>query len=149
MADALCSEEGIDGIDAVDGRIPNLRPFFLQKPAAHLINGLFLSGSDHANGFNGSHLGRYLVVIPRVGGALRIVETSHLLSKHGIFLQTLDILVGQFGLATLVEHHGRECLLVDGLPFGLLLQQVHQIVVSVTDVLGLLLFVYGTDVQPA
>ena len=61
---AITDEEGIDGVDAVDRRVPCLGALLLQQPATHLVDGLLVLRCYQLDSLDGSHLGRYLVVVP-------------------------------------------------------------------------------------
>ena len=146
---AIAVKEGIDGIDAIDGRVPQLGALLLQQPAAHLIDGLLVGRCHTLDSLDSGYLGRYLVVVPRVAGATSIVVASHLLSIDGIFLQTLHILCSLGLLTMLGENDGGECLLIDGLALDVFLQQTDEVVVGGLYVRLQCASVNGADVEPA
>ena len=92
----IAVQECIDSIDAVDGRIPSLSTLLLQQPTAHLVHRLAVGRGYQLDGFQSSHLGGYLVVVPRIAGTWGIIVAAHLFRKHRKFFQALNILLGQF-----------------------------------------------------
>ena len=60
----MAVEEGIDGLDAVDGCIPSLRTLLMEQPLLHLANGLRVVRRESLEGFDGGHLRRDAIVAP-------------------------------------------------------------------------------------
>ena len=130
----IISQEGPDGIDAVDRSVPCLGTLLLQQPAAHLVNGFGVLRCHLLDSLDGSHLGRYLVVVPGIRGTAGIVVAAHLLGKDGIFLQALHILPCLLVFTMTGEDDGCQRLLVDGLALDVFLQQGYQVVVGCLDI---------------
>ena len=107
-------KESIDGVDAVDGRIPSLGALLLQKPAAHLVERLLVTGRQTLQSLDGYGLRGNLIIIPRVTGSRCVIITADVFTIDGPLLQRLGILGGTPGI-TLREDNCRQGLLVDRL----------------------------------
>ena len=145
----IAVQEGVDGVRAVDGRVPHLGALLLQQPAAHLVDRLLILGRHSLNSLNGGHLRRNLVVVPRIGGTRRVVIAAHFLCIDGIFLQALHIFCRTLRLTMLGENDGCQGFLVDGLAFDVLLQQSDEVVIGRLHIVIQLTTVDGTEIQPA
>ena len=120
-------EESVNGINAVDGRIPNLRAFLLQQPAFHFIEGSRVVGFEGLYGLDSRHLRGYLIVEPAVIGLSGVVVSAHLLGKHAVFANALQILFAHLRVAVLGQDNGCNGLAVDGERSRLLGQMVDKV----------------------
>ena len=143
----LVHEKGVDGVHAVDGRIPSLRALLLKQPALHLANGLLVVGRDALNGLDGYRLGGNLIVEPRVAGTWGVVVTTRLLAIDGIFLQRLHVLSSTLGF-WFREDHSRKGFLVEVLRLDILLQELQQVVVGLLHISGQLSTIEGGQIEP-
>ncbi len=140
-------QEGIDGVDAVDGGVPGLRALLLQEPTLHLLNGLTVVGRQLLQGLDGNRLGGYLIVVPGVACTRGVVVTAQILTIDGIFLQRLHIFEGTLGIR-LGEDDGGEGLLVDRLRLDIFLQEFQEVVVGRLYAGGELTSVEDGEVEP-
>ena len=120
-------EEGVHGIDTVDGRIPNLRAFLLQQPTFHLIEGGRVVGFEGLYGLDGGHLRGYLVVEPAVIGLPRVVVAAHLFGKHAVLADALQILFAHLRIAVLGQNNSCNGLTIDGKRSRLLGQMADEV----------------------
>ena len=79
----------------------------------HLAYGLFVVRIEQLQGFDGRHLRRDAVVVPTVLGLVGVEIASRFLAIYGVFLETLQQIVGFFNVLILCHYHCRHSLFVD------------------------------------
>ena len=119
--------KGIDGIHGVERRVPTLRALLLQEPALHFLDGLLVIGLQQADGLDGGHFGRNLVVEPAVERLARVEIAPHFFGIDAVFANALQVFLRLLRVAVFGEDDGRVRLAIDGEVARLLGQQVHEI----------------------
>ena len=130
--------ESIDGIHGVNWSIPCLGALRLEQPTLHLVDYLLGRSTLRSesitslitqllDSFDGSHLGRNLIVSPTVRCLSGIEVAPHLRAKDRILADALQIVGSLLLPAVLGKHHGGKSLACDSklaCPFGHVLNEI-------------------------
>ena len=103
---------------------------------------------QQADGLNGGHFSRYLIVEPAVVSLARVEVTTHLLFIYGVLANALQVFLCLLLVAVVTKDDCRICFAVDGELLRLLREAVNEISLGGSDVGGELSTVNGGEIEP-